>query len=298
MTRQLVSAREWEDLSAYLDGQLKPKESIRVELQLKTRPELRQALEELRRTRAVMRAHGLLRSPRNFTLTYEMTGIKPGNRFIGRPGYGLYPVLKLSSALTSVLFVVTLLAHFLVAGPLNRTAGVAMKSAPQEYMGETPLAMQPEATVAAEAMDQSANPPPQSASREMPPESSKLMSPPTEAGVGGMGGQIPEPTGEISVAVAAPQVLMTEGLSATLVTSIPTTTNPAEVSAQAVLIYPEPAPTEATTAAPPVAHPQPEVMKIQQLLLSANLWLWVEIGLGFIAVVTGLVAFILWRRRG
>ena len=77
-----ISMREWEALSAYLDGQLPAKERTRLETQLNQAPELRSALEDLRRTRSVLRSQPKVRAPRNFTLTPEMAGLgaRPGRR--------------------------------------------------------------------------------------------------------------------------------------------------------------------------------------------------------------------------
>ena len=298
MRQRLVSTREWEDLSAYLDGQLNPKQSLHIELQLKERPELQEALEELRRTQAVLRVQGILRSPRNFTLTPEMVGFKAGRRYTWKPDFGLYPVLKFSSTLASALFMIVIIAHFLIAGPINQTAGVAMKPASKEMFVETPVALQPEATIAAEALDQFATTPPPSANREIPPEANQLLLPSAEGGVGGMGSQFPEPTSPLSIAVAAPQVSITESFSATLMSSIPTPTIAGEVAAKAVPAYPEPLPTEPKLATEPVTYPEPEVMKIQKPGLGGNPWFWAEIGLGVLAIGTGLAAFVLRRRGG
>lgn len=95
-----ISMREWEALSAYLDGQLPAKERIRLETRLNQAPELRSALEDLRRTRAVLRSQPKVRAPRNFTLTPDMVGLKdrPARR---APAY---PFFRLASALAAFLF--------------------------------------------------------------------------------------------------------------------------------------------------------------------------------------------------
>ena len=52
-----ISMHEWEALSAYLDGELPAKERTKMEASLNQAPELRSALEEMRRTRAVLRSN-------------------------------------------------------------------------------------------------------------------------------------------------------------------------------------------------------------------------------------------------
>jgi hypothetical protein len=63
-----------ESLSAYLDGQLSPRHIRKLESRLKREPALQQALEDLHRTRRLLRSASQVRSPRNFTLTPEMAG--------------------------------------------------------------------------------------------------------------------------------------------------------------------------------------------------------------------------------
>ena len=71
-----IKSQDWETLSAYLDGQLTPRELTHLETRLSSDPELRTALEELRQTRGVLRSLPKLRVPRNFTLSPEMVGIR------------------------------------------------------------------------------------------------------------------------------------------------------------------------------------------------------------------------------
>lgn len=110
--RNRVSGRDWEMLSAYLDGELPPREQARLEDQLNTNSELRAALEELRRTRSLLRSQPLVNAPRNFTLNPEMVGKKP-EKYIGS---GLFPVLRLTSVLASLLFAFVIFSDFLFTG--------------------------------------------------------------------------------------------------------------------------------------------------------------------------------------
>jgi hypothetical protein len=118
MTRQ-ITPQEWEAISAYLDGELAPKERQRLELRLKDQPELRSALEELRRIRTVLRSQTMLRAPRNFTLTPQMAGIRTtGGRL--RPAMGAFSLLRLSSVLATIFFLVVLVGD-LAAGKMRPT---------------------------------------------------------------------------------------------------------------------------------------------------------------------------------
>ncbi|HEY57383.1 MAG TPA: hypothetical protein G4O04_02380 [Anaerolineae bacterium] len=71
------SPKDWEALSAYLDGQLLPRERARLEARLADDPALRQALAELRALRAALRHLPPPRVPRNFTLRPEMVAPTP-----------------------------------------------------------------------------------------------------------------------------------------------------------------------------------------------------------------------------
>lgn len=91
----------YEALSAYLDNELQARERSNLEAELKRRPELRRALSELRRTRALLRAQPRMRAPRNFTLTPAMAGVRQG----ARPVSSAYSTLRLASMLATFFFV-------------------------------------------------------------------------------------------------------------------------------------------------------------------------------------------------
>lgn len=101
------SPHDWEALSAYLDEEMTPKERARLESRLNQDQAFREALEELRQTRTVLRSQPRLRAPRNFTLNSEMAGIRPG----ARPAAEAYPVLRLASALATFFFVVVFVGN-------------------------------------------------------------------------------------------------------------------------------------------------------------------------------------------
>lgn len=117
MTR--ISPREWENLSAYLDEELPEKERTRLESRLKGNPELKAALEDLRRIRLVLRSQPRLRAHRNFTLTPEMVA-KPGvfrNKAVTGRFERAFPALRFASALASILLVLVVLGDLLTGAP-------------------------------------------------------------------------------------------------------------------------------------------------------------------------------------
>ncbi|NPV84535.1 MAG: hypothetical protein HPY45_00820 [Anaerolineae bacterium] len=90
-----VSPQDLELLSAYLDGELSPRQKENLEQQLKTNTTLRQLLADLRLTRKILRSTPVRRLPRSFTLTEEM--LRP------KPLPFLFPVFSAASAISLIL---------------------------------------------------------------------------------------------------------------------------------------------------------------------------------------------------
>jgi hypothetical protein len=95
-----IPPRDFKKLSAYLDGQLSPRQRNHLEARLKKETELQATLLDLRHTLTLLRTTPRQRSPRNFTVTPEMVG-QPR-----KVNARLYPAFRLASALASLLFVV------------------------------------------------------------------------------------------------------------------------------------------------------------------------------------------------
>jgi len=106
---QEISKRDWETISAYMDGQLPPKKLTRFESRLSQEPALQVALDELLTARYVLQNTPRLRPPKNFFLTLEMVG-KP--RRLPR----LAPAFGWASALASLLFVFVMIGGLLNTG--------------------------------------------------------------------------------------------------------------------------------------------------------------------------------------
>lgn len=95
-----MNQRDLELLSAYLDGQLSPSDSARLEARLKTDRELVSILDELRATRTILRKLPQRRAPRNFTLTRKMVGLNP-------PMPRSYPTFRFATVVATLLFFFT-----------------------------------------------------------------------------------------------------------------------------------------------------------------------------------------------
>ncbi|RMF39528.1 MAG: hypothetical protein D6755_14190 [Anaerolineae bacterium] len=111
-----LSVKELETLSAYLDGVLSPKERARLEARLEDDAALREELESLRRTRAVLRAAPRVRAPRNFTLTPEM--VSPPISFFA----WLRPTMQWGAAMAMVLLLLTFVGQSIWAPTLQQSA--------------------------------------------------------------------------------------------------------------------------------------------------------------------------------
>jgi hypothetical protein len=108
-SQPLIPPRDWEALSAYLDGELDPKQRLKLGIRLKEDADLRTALQELRRTRTVLRSQPRLRAPRNFTLTPQMAGV----RAKVRPAPVGFGALRLASVLATIFFVIVVAGDLL-----------------------------------------------------------------------------------------------------------------------------------------------------------------------------------------
>ena len=102
-----MNQRDLELLSSYLDGQLRPSDSARLERRLSSDPNLRSVLDDLRAARGLLRQLPMRKAPRNFTLTPQMVGKKP-------PLPRAYPAFRFVTALATLLFFVTMGVNFLV----------------------------------------------------------------------------------------------------------------------------------------------------------------------------------------
>src|SRR6185503_13223356 len=101
-----MNQRDVELLSAYLDGQLKPSDSARLESRLKSEPELVSVMDDLRAALNLLRRLPQRRAPRNFTLTPKMVGQNP-------PMPRAYPLFRLATTLATLLLFFTFGLNFL-----------------------------------------------------------------------------------------------------------------------------------------------------------------------------------------
>lgn len=99
-------------LSAYLDGQLSLSDSVKLESQLASDPDLKAVMDDLRTAKDLFHQLPQRRVPRNFMLTPKMAGLKA-------PEPRMYPAFRLATVLAALLLMIT----FAVNGyaPLAKT---------------------------------------------------------------------------------------------------------------------------------------------------------------------------------
>ena len=95
-----MNDRDLELLSSYVDGQLTPSDSARLESRLKSDGQLASALDDLRAARTLLRQLPKRRAPRNFTLTRKMVGLNP-------PLPRSYPAFRFATVVATLLFFFT-----------------------------------------------------------------------------------------------------------------------------------------------------------------------------------------------
>jgi hypothetical protein len=286
MTKK-ISNRDWENLSAYLDGQLTPRKRARFAARLESEPALREAYDSLRRTRAMLRGLPRLRAPRNFTVTPEMVSIRQSRR-----RHRLIPTFQFASAIASLLLLMVLAGDFLGLG--NLAAGTQRFPA-----SPTEIVMIQEAPAAEEEITEI------QVTQEVEIQKEVVVTPLVESAVEEPAEAVEEQVEEL----AAPMIESPRALTSTItdeglaVKPLPepadaiTRTEPSEEDAGAVLGTEEvpSAVFEGTSVTPPPATPQAEVPQVTVTYLPYVRI--AEISLALIAVLTGFAAYFL-RRRG
>jgi hypothetical protein len=117
--------RDIEQLSAYLDGQLNPSDSTRLESRITADPELASVLSDLRAARGILRKLPARKAPRNFTLTRQMVGLKP-------PLPRTFSFFRFSTAFAAFLLMLTFAANSVLP---SLGSGAAAPMAAQEAYG-------------------------------------------------------------------------------------------------------------------------------------------------------------------
>ena len=126
-----ITPRDWQAISEYLDGRLDPKTRLNLEKRVQTQPELQTAVEEMRRTRLIIRSQPVRKAPRSFKLTRALVGSP-----VAVPRRGFY-ALRLASVAVIALLMVVIFGDVLTHSPL--LSGVfVQQEASLQMAGEVP----------------------------------------------------------------------------------------------------------------------------------------------------------------
>ena len=102
-------------LSAYLDNALSAKDVEKLELRIKQNPELREKLENLRRTKLLISRLDRVHAPRNYTLKPDMVKVRQ------RKKQSLFVTLRLTTSISAILLVSLFGVQLLFQGLLEPT---------------------------------------------------------------------------------------------------------------------------------------------------------------------------------
>ena len=319
--RAQLSIRDYEQLSAYLDGQLSIAEKRRLEARLNEQPELRSALEELGQTRSLLRMAPRKRAPRNFTLNPSMVRESQPQR---KSLLNMFPALSFASALATLALVFSFLFELSpgvssrmtgaspAADQANQESTTLMQEQPAEGASERSAA--PEAAPGIMAAPQSDEALPPSITWGFPSYTDPYGTAfgkgggPGVQGQGGgadgfygMGGGAPD--GRIVIPPSAVESLEAEDSASDLTSAedfsgIPTSegngpilgvADPERQGQYAVepatALPPSPEDSTMTTGTAPAAAAEPlPAIRIAQIIL------------GTLALITGLAALLIWRK--
>lgn len=136
-----MKQRDLELLSSYLDGQLSPSDSARLEARLGRDPELRSVLRDLRGARSLLRQLPMRKAPRNFTLTPKMVGKNP-------PLPRAYPAFRFTTALATLLLFISFGLNFLRPQLASAPPAFGMGGGGDTFSAESAVTEAPAATEA------------------------------------------------------------------------------------------------------------------------------------------------------
>jgi hypothetical protein len=241
--KKMSTERREEALSAYIDGELTPRERADLEGALARDPALRAELEEMRQVVGMMKAVPQVRLPRSFTLDPAVYGRTR------QPWLRLYPALRTATVLATLVFVFLFAGNLLVnlsgtaAVPAEEPQMAAMRAA-ETTVVESEKAVEVTREVEAPAPKVASSAAPEESAEEAgvpvaqeeapaPPadtesqgegvarvmgteeaaESAEPVEPPVAAPAGeeAAGEESPEPTGEPPMLMAVPPTAAAEG---------------------------------------------------------------------------------------
>jgi hypothetical protein len=106
-----ISEKDWLLLSRHLAGALSPRQTAALSMRLSSDPDLTEALNQLKRIRALLAFLPEKKIPHNFTIKAGAISKKTTPR--------IFPIFRIASAVSSLLFVAILGLRFFIPGMQN-----------------------------------------------------------------------------------------------------------------------------------------------------------------------------------
>ena len=263
-----ISPRDWQNLSAYLDDQIPARQKKRLEVRLQQDGALRQALDDIHRTRQVLRSTPRLRVPRAFTLAAQ-----PARKPAVSPAM---PAFRFASILASVIFVLVLLGDYLAGTSMLSARREAFAPAAAPVMVESNQAVPTQAAAGAGAPAEAAT---TETAAPAVAESTNLNAEAVSDS------QLGEPA--VTEAVGAP--MMAEAKRAAPEAA------PTGEAAETPLVEtaePLPEPVLGSAISPTETPIEPAAIPAARRFP----WRWIEIIAGLVALGSGASAYVLWRK--
>jgi len=141
MMNERQRAKELEQLSAYLDGELHETEQKQIESRLASEPELHEMYEGLRKTKLLFSRLRRVRAPRSFALTPEMVTVRKQKR-------PFFTSVRWATSVAAILLVVMFGAEFLLGGTFAARAPLASAPAMESLEMQDTAALAEEETEA------------------------------------------------------------------------------------------------------------------------------------------------------
>ncbi len=211
MTSQFLSERDYELISAYLDGEVDARQLKTIEMRLAQDAQFRSAYEHLSKTRALLRSQPLMRAPRNYTLSPQSVQSQ------SQQNWRIFPLplsLRAVSALASILFVVLFAMNWISMG--RQMSAAAPQASEILFQASAPEAIEEQPVSKSTPAEEQ----PQFRAMPTSPATPGVIYPPA-SDVGGMGGG--EAAGEQGV-IEAPLMEPYNGsmlLTGTITSTIP-----------------------------------------------------------------------------
>lgn len=277
MMNERQRAKQLEQLSAYLDGQLSETEKRQVESRLSSEPGLREEYEGLRKTKLLFSRIPQVRAPRSFALTPEMVKVRQKKQ-------PFTTTLRWATSVAAILLVVMFGAEFLLGNPF-----AARSAMPAEEMLESvTMEMEDEAALADEAP----------AAKAAEPQPLILWGAPGQGGggggeaeafgVGGAGGDAAEESAPLETTRDS-EIYPTESLPTDLPTQVQTDSEIDEGGSPILGINADQAGEVIASSGETIVEPSPSGLSALTPLR------WAEIGLAMIVIAGALTLLI--RRK-